>query len=51
MKLSGYTDNGIMIKLLNSPGGSTLQWGTGQRLLTLTLLVWTIFCSAAAQGI
>jgi len=32
-------DNGSGIMVLNSLGGSTLQWGTGRDLLCVTLLV------------
>jgi len=35
MKGSGYFGNGIGIMPVNSPGGITLQWGTGRRSLCL----------------
>jgi len=33
------TSNNIGIKLLNSPGGNTLQWGARRGLLWLTVLL------------
>jgi len=36
VKLSEQTGNGSDIMALNSPGGSTLQWGAGRDLLCLS---------------
>ena len=38
------TANGCKIMLLNSPGGSTLQWDTGRSVLCLVSLVLIIPC-------
>jgi len=38
-KLSEQISNSARIVLLNSPGGSTMQWGMGQGLLCSTPLI------------
>jgi len=39
IKLLAYTGNGSWIMLVNSPGGSTLQWGAGRGSLCFASLV------------
>jgi len=41
MKHSEYTDNGCGIILLNSPGGSILQWSAGRDLLYTASVIET----------